>query len=130
MNPIYLDTYFSCPESLTNKPNDFAIITAYATTGETWSDSENKLADAELKTYIDSHFNWVKRIAGYSPITLHSEPGWMVNCSWEQGCEIGMQFKQDAIYFVSGDTLTVSYCDGRRTQVLVGAFLKRVSYAV
>jgi len=127
MNPVYLDTYFSCHETLEDKPLEFAIITAYATTGETWSDNENIQADVGLKAYLDIHFNWVKRISGYSPVTQHSEPGWMVSSSWEQGCDIGLKFKQDAIYFVSGDALTVSYCDDRRTEVYVGEFLKRVN---
>jgi hypothetical protein len=30
-------------------------------------------------------FSCVKRITGYSPTTRHSEPGWLVNYSFDEG---------------------------------------------
>lgn len=51
----------------------------------------------------------------------------MVDCSWDEGCEIGERFKQDAIYYVSADELLVSYCDERRELVYLGEFSGRVS---
>lgn len=127
MNQIYYDIFFLIPEFTEDLPADFLIITAYATTGETWSDYENLQADTRIKSHLDSRFSYVKRITGYSPDTGLSESGWMVNCGWEQGCDIGLTFKQDAIYYVSSDKLSVSYCDDRRTKIEVGAFLERVN---
>jgi hypothetical protein len=49
MNPIYDETNFYTPESNTALPATFGIITAYATTGENWSDSKNIRADTELE---------------------------------------------------------------------------------
>lgn len=69
MNTIYFDIFFNFSGSLDELPEGFAIITAYATTGETWSDEENKTADMELKSYLDERFKVVKRISGYSPKT-------------------------------------------------------------
>jgi hypothetical protein len=100
-------------------PDQFAIITAYATTGEKWSDIENSQADEQLKTYLQSHFSCVKRITGYSPSSGHSEPGWLVNCSFDEGCDIGLSFKQDAIYWGEGGNLFVSYCGQQRSKVWV-----------
>ena len=66
MNPIYLDTRFKRDgendptfNELESIPIEFAIITAYATTGEHWSDAANNEADKQLKTYLDSQFSCV-----------------------------------------------------------------------
>lgn len=68
----------------------------------------------------------MQRITGYAPDTAHSEKGWMVNCGWEEGSDIGLVSKQDAIYFVSNNMLSVTYCDGRRELTNVGSFKDRV----
>ena len=126
MNPIYLETRFK--RDLENAPdfnffeilpNEFAIITAYATTGEKWEDVINYEADEQLKAYLQTRFSCVKRITGYSPTTGHSEPGWLVNCSFDDGCDIGLSFKQDAIYWREGGDLFVSYCGPQRSKVWV-----------
>ena len=124
MNPIYLETHFKRGgendptfNELESLPSEFAIITAYATTGEHWSDARNNEADKQLKTYLDSQFSCVKRITGYSPSTGHAEPGWLVNCSFAQGCDIGLSFKQDAIYWGETGQLFVSYCGVQRSKV-------------
>ena len=78
---------------------------------------KNKQADKQLKTYLDSQFSCVKRITGYSPSTGHAEPGWLVNCSFAQGCDIGLSFKQDAIYWSEAGQLFVSYCGVQRSKV-------------
>ena len=124
MNPIYLETRFKCDgendptfDELESLPDEFAIITAYATTGEHWSDAKNNEADKQLKTYLNSQFSCVKRITGYSPSTGHAEPGWLVNCSFAQGCDIGLFFKQDAIYWGESGQLFVSYCGFQRSKV-------------
>jgi len=126
MNPIYLETRFK--RDLENDPdfnffeilpNEFAIITAYATTGEEWSDEFNAQEDKRLKECLQLRFSCVKRITGYSPTTGHSEPGWLVNCSFDEGCDIGLLFKQDAIYWGEGGNLFVSYCGPQRSKVWV-----------
>jgi len=126
MNPIYLETRFKRDSendplfnTLEKLPDEFAIITAYATTGEHWSDLKNTEADELLKEYLQSHFSCVKRITGYSSSTGHSEPGWLVNCSFEEGCDIGLSFKQDAIYWGENGDLFVSYCGLQRSKVWV-----------
>jgi hypothetical protein len=126
MNPIYLETRFK--RDLNNDPNfdmfeilpdEFAIITAYATTGEQWSDIFNEQEDERLQANLLSRFSCVKRITGYSPSTGHSEPGWLVNCSFGEGCDIGLLFKQDAIYWGENGNLFVSYCGPQRSKVWV-----------
>jgi carbohydrate-binding DOMON domain-containing protein len=122
-----MDTHFSCGKDLGDWPAEFAVITAYATTGENWTVIQNEQADAELKSCLEVNSTWMKRLIGYSPDTGHSEPGWATNISWEQACYIGKKFKQDAIYYVSNNTLTVSYCDNRREPVYVSEYLQRLT---
>jgi len=126
MNPIYLETRFKRDfendpsfDMTETLPDQFAIITAYATTGEEWSDVKNSQEDERLKEYLQSRFSCVKRITGYSPSTGHAEPGWLVNCSFDEGCDIGLFFKQDAIYWGEGGNLFVSYCGAQRSKVWV-----------
>lgn len=127
MNPIYKDTKFYVQEKTKDWPEEFAIITAYATTGEEWTNSENELADTALMMRLKNESNWLKRITGFSPETRHAEPGWAVSISWENACDIGLEFKQDAIYYVSNNRLTVSYCDDKRKPIDVDEFSWRVS---
>ena len=121
MNPIYLDTRFACEEYFGQLPESFAIITAYATTGEQWTQRKNIEADGRLWGYLESQFDMVKRITGYSPVTSHAEPGWLVSCGFDKACDIGSLFKQDAIYWVHQGQLFVSYCGEQRLKVKVGS---------
>jgi len=127
MNSIYFYTKFHTEEEIEEWPEAFAIITAYATTGEKWSDQMNKTADEALKTTLICKSPWIKRITGYSPETGHAEPGWASGITWDQACDLGLEFKQDAIYYVSKKTLSVSYCDERRKAIQVDKFLNRTS---
>jgi hypothetical protein len=104
----------------------FAIISAYATTGEKWSDAENEAADRALHAELRQHSQLVRRITGYSPSTGHAEPGSAVALPFDIACEIGLRYRQDAIYFVSRDVLSVSYCDARRSMKAIGPFSPRV----
>ena len=109
---------------LENNPNpdmfeipldEFAFITAC----EEWEDVKNHETDEQLKSCLQTRCGCVKRIIGYSPTTGHSEPGWLVNCSFEGGCDIGLSFKQDAIYLGEDGNLFVSYCGFQRSKVWV-----------
>jgi type I restriction enzyme M protein len=126
MHPAYAETHFCSPQPLTDVPAEFAIITGYATTGETWTDEQNAAADVALEKVLREKSPWIHRLTGYCPHKLHAEPGWAVTVSFEEACEIGSHFKQDAIYFVRGDTLFVSHCDQRRKLIEIGPFQPRV----
>ena len=123
---FYKETLFLADE-WKDAPDKFAIITAYATTGENWSDKENKDADRRLMKTLRSYKVWMTRITGYSPSSGHSEPGWAVDIDLENSCNLGNWFKQDAIYYVKNDKLFVSYCDSRRALVPVGSFSDRLN---
>lgn len=122
---FYKETHFAVSEWQA-APEEFAIITAHATTGETWSDKENSVADRKLKNTLGHKSDWLMRITGYSPVSGHREPGWAAELNFQEACDIGRHFKQDAIYFVKKDKLYLSYCDARRALVPVGNFAERL----
>jgi len=125
LSPFYFETHFSHSDEINHWPDQFAIITAYATTGEVWTDEQNTQADLKLAEKLGGLSDWLIRLTGYSPDTHHKEEGWAVCIDWDKACDIGLEFKQDAIYYVSKNTLTVSYCDERREHVQVGEFSER-----
>lgn len=127
MHPEYLTVRFSLDAAdVTGWPEEFAIITAYATTGEVWTEEENVTADRELGELLGSLSSFLRRVTGYSPSTGHAEPGWAVAIPFDSACEIGMRFKQDAVYFVRSGDLFVSHCDSRKGLVPVGRFHERI----
>jgi len=103
-------------------PENFAIITGYATTGESWTEEKNKQADKELFDHLLSLGCSPLRVTGFSPESGHNEPGWAVDLDCEVACDIGKKFKQDAIFVVQGKTLYLLKCGTARNPVHVGEF--------
>jgi type I restriction system adenine methylase HsdM len=126
MHPTYAETHFCTREHLAEWAAEFAIITAYATTGETWTDTQNREADAALEAALREKTASIHRVTGYSPTTLHAEPGWAAPLPFEEACELGLRFKQDAIYYVRDGTLHVSHSDHRRRLIPIGPFVPRL----
>lgn len=126
MIPDYFETRFFYPGPPNDFGGEFGIISAYATTGETWTDDRNLEADSQLEKYLNQRATCVSRITGYSPSTEHKEPSWLADVAFEEACDIGLEYLQDAIYYVSFGKLYVSYCDGRREMFEVGSFESRV----
>ena len=50
MHPAYFETHFRTPDFGVEWPQAFAIVSAYATTGERWPLKRNLAADRELET--------------------------------------------------------------------------------
>jgi hypothetical protein len=126
MNPAYFETRFIRLEVREVWPAEFAIITAYATTGEIWPELKNRAGDQQLEDELRRQHRWLRRLTGFSPSTGHAEPGWAVDVGYQTACDIGQCYKQDAIYYVIQDTLYVSFCDQRRTLLAVGGFRARL----
>lgn len=126
MEPAYFEVRFLVEEPLPEWPDAFAIITAHATTGEAWTREENEAADRRLHEALVRRSPFLVRITGYSPTTGHAEPGWAAVLSFDEACDLGMQFRQDALFWVSGDDLDVTHCDVRRALISVGSFRQRV----
>ena len=67
LHDAYFVTHFRCPELPESWPDEFAVITAYATTGESWTAEENEEADRHLKEALEATALSPIRITGYSP---------------------------------------------------------------
>lgn len=126
MHPAYFETRFRHASDNVVWPQSFSIITAYATTGEHWTDEKNQAADRKLRRELEETHPWIHRITGYSPSTGHAEPGWAVEMSFELACDTGLRYHQDAIFVVDMDQLFVSFCNGRRRKIAVDRFTKRL----
>jgi hypothetical protein len=126
--PEYFEVRFEVPDPPTEWPGEFGIVTGYATTGEVWPAEKNQAADQALRKVIEEIQKTDPiRITGYSPATGHAEPGWALAGSLDLVCDVGWQFRQDAIYWVHGDLLFVCHCaPDRRSPQLVGKFRERL----
>lgn len=127
MHVDYTQVRFKLPHLPRRWPKCFATITGFATTGEIWSATRNKRADTKLKTFLKKLGVKIYRITGYSVKNpAHAEDGWLAPLAFDDACDIGLLFKQDAIYYVIDDALFVSYCDQRRKLIPMGTFISRV----
>ena len=86
----------------------------------------NEAADRRLEVELRGLGVWAHRVTGYAPDTGHAEPSWAVAVGFQEACDLGLRFLQDAIYFVQGDLLCLSHCDERRGLVDVGQFPERL----
>lgn len=126
MHPEYFKTRFLVAHDVSTWPDCFAIISAFATTGQFWPDAENDAADQRLAEELQHASVWRVRITGFSPETGHAEPSWAVAMGFQKACDIGARHCQDAIYYVESDALYVSFCDGRRALIPVDSFRSRL----
>lgn len=126
-HPAYFTTRFRVEPLPPTWPASFVIVTAYATTGEQWSDKENERADAALRRRLGELGVWIAPITGFDPATGHAEPGWAVAVDLEIGRSLGREFRQNAIFHVDGDRLAVVSC-AEQDVAAVGAFRERIDF--
>lgn len=125
-HPAYFNTHFRVAQRPLAWPSAFVIVTAYATTGELWTDAENERANKALREHIAQTAVWHWPVTGYDPDTGHAEPGWAIEVDRADGVRLGVDFRQDAIFCVTGDELDVVSC--RTGQVKsVGGFRDRLT---
>jgi hypothetical protein len=111
MHSAYFETRFRTSQPITDWPPEFVILSAFATTGETWTAQQNEDADRHLASELRTRGGgWLVRIVGYSPTSGHAEPSWAVSLPLDEACNIGQRFHQDAIYHVKNDELSVTRC--------------------
>lgn len=125
-HPAYFQVRFRSDGPVTHWPEHFAIITAYATTGEAWSEARNTEADQRLHDDLVALGHRPIRATGYDPESGHAEPGWAAPLSLEEARALGLKYLQDAIFHVQDDTLSVWRCapDGEFAEM--GSFRERV----
>jgi hypothetical protein len=125
LNPVYFATRFRVAHLPPTWPTRFVIVTAYATTGELWTDAENERANAALRERLAAMSVWYWPVTGYDADTGHAEPGWAIDMHQSDGVRLGIDFRQDAVYAVTVDELRVISCRTGETGQL-GSFRDRL----
>lgn len=125
----YFSTLFEIPVKPRNYPSQFAIITAYNPLNRQLSLKENIANNKILEKELRDKYKWIYQINGFDKDTDHKENGFMFDVeSFDQACDLGEKYSQDAIYFVKDDMLFVSKCNKKNRQLTkVGQFLAFIS---
>ncbi|GGQ24586.1 DUF3293 domain-containing protein [Shewanella litoralis] len=105
----------------------FAIITAHNPSGLLLSPSQNRLLDRQLQFKIQQYNSPYRALVGAAPDLSHMEKSWAVFIDKEQALELGREFNQHAIYYVSQGILSLVACvDSLMPDVDMGAFNQRL----
>jgi len=105
----YKSTVFEYQDFPADWPKDFAILTAYATTGETWTPEQNVEADRKLETELRQGGHRIHRISGYSKDHKTHEEGWAVVMDLKPAWGLAVKYKQVALFYYKNDELLLVY---------------------
>ena len=97
----YKEVRFKCDPS--KAPGHFFIITACNPDGITVSDEANQVADQSLKTEIARLEYKSFAVTGGSPDFSHTEPGYGISCTRNEGLSLARQFCQDALFEIKNE---------------------------
>jgi len=123
--PAYYETCFELDGDPAELPETWSIVTAYATTGETWTEAQNEAADAALAAELVERGVAKWRITGYSPRTGHAEPGWAIPIGAEEAKALGERHRQHAVYVVEDGILSLRLCKNDH-KATVGPIRERI----
>ena len=105
----YKSTVFEYQDFPKDWPKSFAILTAYATTGETWTPEQNIEADKQLEAELKKSGYRIHRIAGYSKDLDTHEEGWAVVMDLKPAWDLAVKYKQVALFYYQNDELLLVY---------------------
>jgi hypothetical protein len=121
--PAYFQVRFDAPELPWQRLDFFCIVTGHPTTGERWSEQTTQRAQLQLEAWLVRANLRFWPCAGYSPVTGHREEGFAVVLPFIQAIQLGRLFRQDAVYWVEADRLSVHRCSpGKPDFQVVGYF--------
>ena len=128
-HPAYFSTRFwvEGPERMLLEYG--VILSGFATTGQRWPPEQNWQSDRALERALRSRSEGsLVRMIGYSPRLDHAEPSWLSAMGVQEACELGLGYKQDALYMLlAGDLFVVSCMDPDR-RAYVGRFADRLDW--
>jgi hypothetical protein len=125
MNPEFLNAYFRIPEEPVMIPQEFVIVTAFNPDGVVQEEVMNQSLDSDLAACLHRHALSHWRVIGGSHDLAHSEPGYGIETSLANGIEIGLQFRQVAVFWVQRGDIYVVDCSTRQ-QMSVGKWQSRI----
>ena len=128
-HPAYFETRFYIAKPERELCDPAIVLSAFATTGEVWPKEKNRLADESLKSRLDKlPHRAIIRMLGYSPMSGHGEPSWLIDCDLTTGCWIGREFHQDALYLIEKKELYVVSCNAPGDMAHIGRFSERLDW--
>jgi len=107
-------------------PDSFVVVTAWETTGESWSRERNEAADEALRQALERVGLRHHRVIGASPDLVHQEPSWAVDMSKESADELAEHFLQVAFFAVERGQLFVVPTGLPDAAVPLGPWAERV----
>ena len=122
MKAEYQEVVFTVSGSLTT---NFVVITAYNPYGQLAPPARNQHQDQTLHAVLEGRGFSPVRVIGMSPDQTHQEPSWAIACTEAEAVELGKYFKQEAIYIVEEDRLTLVSCQTLE-RVDLGAWSQRL----
>ena len=114
---FYSETRFRLTGELAERPNEFVILSAYATTGHTWLAQQNVIADRRLEAELRTRGGWLLRIEGYSPSTGHAEPSWATGMTLKEALEVGRNRFNGEVGPVQPSKIVVAQRDVKLSEV-------------
>lgn len=120
----YFKTVFSSEENITHWPIHFAILKA---TDLFCTDHSHggSIPAKSMGDYLKENYSWVRRLIANDTHNSKVEEYWAVAIGWHEACNLAQSSGLEAIFYVSDNSLSVTYCDDRRKPIFVDGFLKR-----
>lgn len=126
MNPEYLNTYFKIPHQRDQDlPGEFIIVTAFNPDGQNHSIESNQKFDADLAAQLQKKSLPSWRVIGGSHDFVHAEPSYAIETSLDAGIEIGIRFRQKAVFWINNGNLYLVDCSSHE-RILMGEWTMRV----
>jgi hypothetical protein len=125
LNPNYLQTVFQAASFPPHWPPCFAVVTANNPNGILHSKEANQKFDSEFQNNLKLKNVWYWRVSGASPDFSHVEHGFAIEVSLEEALEFGNRLKQEAIFWIEGDSLFIISCNFSQ-KINLGSWIQRL----
>ena len=126
MNEKYFDTVFLDAAPSNGFPESFAILTAFNPMDRILNQDENTKRNQHLLGILKLQGHYGGTIIGSSPDFKHQEPSLIAEAPKVKGLELGLNFDQRAIFWISKDILEIIECPTGMAHC-AGSFRKRIT---
>jgi hypothetical protein len=126
MNEKYFGTVFIDAAPSNGFPENFAILTAFNPMDRILNQDVNTKRNQHLLDILKLQGHYSGTILGSSPDFSHQEPSFIAEVPKVKGLELGLQFNQRAIFWISKDCLEIIECSTGITHD-AGSFRKRIT---
>lgn len=122
----YFKTIFSSKENITHWPIHFAILKSNDMLFSDNTDGD-LMTSCSRASMLKEKYGWAKHLSGINTDSGITDKYWAIAIGWSDACQLAQASGLETIFYVSDNTLSVTYCDGRRKPFYVDSFLRRFS---